>query len=314
MNLRDIQTFVAVADAGGVARAAAGLHVTQPTASRQIMALEAELGVPLFDRVGRRIRLTSEGEDLLRRARVLLADAASLAERARTLKTGQTGILRIGATPPTIENLLGEFLARYRGRHPGVEIHLAEGLHRDLSDRLERGDVHLAIMPAAAQRFHGRLLCPNLVLVALPKAHRLSRRAVVDITELRDEPLLLPNHGWPSRQWFSAACQAARIKPRVLVEAPNPQTLVAMAGAGYGVAVMSSGVRLHGGRVRVVPLVHERRPIGWWRMIAWNPDRFLAAYAKSFVDELVVYTRTNYPNREVIRRAPPLPRPKNPSA
>jgi DNA-binding transcriptional LysR family regulator len=64
MNLRQLRTFIAIADAGGVARAAARLHLSQPATSRQIAALEADLGVPLFDRIGRRVQLTSEGEDL----------------------------------------------------------------------------------------------------------------------------------------------------------------------------------------------------------------------------------------------------------
>jgi len=71
MKLNQLRTFVAVADSGGVARAAARLNLTQSAASRQISALEIELGVPLFDRVGRRVQLTSEGEDLLRRSRRL---------------------------------------------------------------------------------------------------------------------------------------------------------------------------------------------------------------------------------------------------
>ena len=83
MNLRHLRTFIAVVDAGGVARAAARLHMTQPTASRQVEALEAEFGVPLFDRIGRRVRLTSEGEDLLLRGRRLLAEADAMGERAR---------------------------------------------------------------------------------------------------------------------------------------------------------------------------------------------------------------------------------------
>ena len=72
MNLRHLQTFVAVADAGGLARAAVRINLSQPAASRQILALEAELGVALFDRIGRRIHLTSEGQDLLERGRRLL--------------------------------------------------------------------------------------------------------------------------------------------------------------------------------------------------------------------------------------------------
>src|SRR5258705_660240 len=94
MNFRHLRAFAAIADAGGFARAAVRLNVSQPALSRQIHALEAELGVPLFDRIGRRVQLTSEGEDLLGRSRRLLADAESLRDRARSLKTGQTGILR----------------------------------------------------------------------------------------------------------------------------------------------------------------------------------------------------------------------------
>src|SRR5512145_668909 len=97
MELHHLRTFVAIADAGGVGRAAAVLNLSQPALSRQIRGLEQALGVRLFDRIGRRIRLTSEGEDLLQRSRRLLADATSLGERARALKGGETGVLRVGA-------------------------------------------------------------------------------------------------------------------------------------------------------------------------------------------------------------------------
>src|SRR6185369_5925318 len=100
MDLHQLRTFVAIADAGGVARAASRLNLSQPAASRQIQVLEAEWGVALFDRIGRRLRLTSEGEDLLRRSRRLVAEANALHERARALKAGHAGIISIGATPP----------------------------------------------------------------------------------------------------------------------------------------------------------------------------------------------------------------------
>ena len=88
MNFRQLHTFVLIAESGGFASAGERLHLSQPAASRQIQALEAELGIPLFDRISRRLKLTSEGEDLLRRSRVLLQDAESLAERARALRSG----------------------------------------------------------------------------------------------------------------------------------------------------------------------------------------------------------------------------------
>src|SRR5215470_6974911 len=106
VDLRQLRAFVAVADAGGFGRAAARLHLSQPALSRQIAGLEAALGLRLFDRIGRRSRLTSEGEDLLRGSRRLVADSDALGDRAKTLKSGQTGILRVGATPQNLENLL----------------------------------------------------------------------------------------------------------------------------------------------------------------------------------------------------------------
>src|SRR5919204_6351498 len=99
MDLRHLRAFVTIVDAGGFGRAVTRLNLSQPALSRQIRALEAALDVRLFDRIGRRVQLTSEGEDLLRRARRLLTDVESFAERARALKGGQTGVLRLGATP-----------------------------------------------------------------------------------------------------------------------------------------------------------------------------------------------------------------------
>ena len=147
MSLRQLRTFVAVVDAGGVARAAARLHLSQPAASRQIHALESDLGVTLFDRVGRRVQLTPEAEDLLPRCRRVLLEFESLGERARMLRKGEGGVLRIGATPQVIEGLLSPFLQRYRQRHPGTEVHLIEDGGVRLPRRLERSDVQLAVMP-----------------------------------------------------------------------------------------------------------------------------------------------------------------------
>ena len=119
MNLRHLRAFVSIADAGGFARAANRMNLSQPALSRQIRALETELGVPLFDRLGRRVRLTSEGEDLLRRGRRLLTEADSLGERARLLKAGETGILRVGAHATGYREHAGEFSDPVPAPSPG---------------------------------------------------------------------------------------------------------------------------------------------------------------------------------------------------
>jgi len=310
MNLRHLQTFVGVADAGGLRRAAGRINLSQPAISRQLHALEAELGVRLFDLIGRRVQLTSAGEDLLQRSRRLLIDAEAIGERARALKSGQTGLLRVGAMPQLIENLMVPFLKQYRMRHPAVEIRLTEDGGVRLPMRLERGDVHLATIPEADERFDSRPLYPIYVLAVMTPGHRLKRRSVLDIVDLAGEPLLLLTRAFASREWFHSACQAARIRSNIVFESAAPQTLISLAAAGDGIAVVPQAVLLSHARVQAVPLVYRGQPIGRWQTIAWNPQRFLAPYAHDFVGELETYTRTNYPNRDVTRRAPPMPRPK----
>jgi DNA-binding transcriptional LysR family regulator len=312
MNLRHLRAFAAIVDSGGVARAAARLHLSQPALSRQIRGLEDELGVPLFNRIGRGVQLTSEGEDLLRRSRRLLAEAESLGEHARSLKTGEAGLLRIGATPHVIENVLADFLIGYRNRHPGVEVQLVEDGGVNVQGRLESGQCDLALTTGTeGTRFQIQPLYPIHLIAALSPEHRLRRRAILEIAELADEPLLLTQRGFGSRAWFDIACQVASIKPRVLLESAAPHTVVALAATNYGIGVLPSNALASAAAVRVLPLVHRGVPLGKWQCAACDPRRFLAPYARQFVTEIAAFCRQSYPGRDLIRRAPRLPRPKS---
>ena len=130
-------------------------------------------------------------------------------------------------------------------------------------------------MPAGEDRFSGRLLYPMYVLAVLPPRHRLSGRAVLEVADLADEPLLRLTPGFASHGWFEAACQIAHIRPRVVFESTAPQTLIALARAAHGIAVVPSPVRIPRTGVRVAVVVHRRVPVGRWAVAAWDPERFL---------------------------------------
>jgi LysR family cyn operon transcriptional activator len=313
MNLRQLRTFVVIADAGGLARAEGRLHLSQPAASRHIQALEIELGVPLFNRIDRRMQLTSEGEDLLRRIRRLLQDADFIGERARALKSGETGILSVGATPQAIENTLVPFLTRYRRRHPAVEVQLVEDGGVRLPDRLNHGDIQLALAVMANDRFQYQLLYPVYVVAVAPKKHRFSRLRSLEIEELANDSLLLLHRSFASREWFDTSCKISHIQPRVLLESGAPHTIIALAGTGYGIAVVPSTMKIPRGNVCAVPLVQRGATIGSWLTVRWDPERFLARYAEQFTEELAGYCQRNYPGSEFTGRAPPLRRPKEPA-
>jgi len=313
MNLRALRTFVTTVDVGGLGRACARLNLSQPAASRQIHALEYELGVALFERVGRGLQLTSEGENLLQRSRRLLDDASSLFEQARALKAGQTGTLKIAATPQVIAGVLAEFLPLHQQRHGGVDIQLVEGGGASQPMRLERGEVHLAIMPTGDQPFAGRLLYPVHALAVFQKDSQLARRRDVEVASLVNKSILLLHRDFGSRAWFDAACTISNFRPHVRLESAAPHTLIKLAAAGYGVAIVPSTAEIQSEKVSALPLVHHGVSLGRWSRIAWNPQRMLPLYAARFADELVAFTRRKYPGRELTRRAPPLPRPSEPA-
>ena len=308
MELRHLRYFVAVAEARNVSRAASRLGLTQPGLSRQVRDLEAELGVRLFDRIGRRIELTAEGDDLLHRSRDLLAGVESLSDRARALQVGDAGILRVGATPQSLESVLVEFVAYYHRAHPAVEVQLTEDAGRALLGRLNRGELHLAVA-APEEGFRHRLLFPGRVIALMPPSHRLARRATLEVRELAREPLLLLRRDFAVRQLFDGACQVAHLRPRVLLESGAPHTLLTFVRAGYGIGVAPSTLALGTG-VRAAPLLQDGRSLGAWVVVSWDPRRFLPAYAQAFVDKLAAFTRRVHPGKAFGRVAPPVPRPR----
>ena len=146
MDLRHVRTFVTVAELGTVSKAALHLRIAQPALSRQISDLEQELGLKLFDRVGRRLLLTGEGEQVLSDCRGLLNYATGVGERAQDLRRGDVGVLKVAATPLHIEGVFSQFLHRYAERYPNVQVKVTEGSGLEILAMLERGEIHLGQM------------------------------------------------------------------------------------------------------------------------------------------------------------------------
>src|SRR6516225_1792986 len=174
MELRHLRYFTAVADAGSVSRAARRLHVTQPALSRQIQDLERDLTCRLFDRIGRRIVLTKDGDEILEWTRRLLADAEALLERARALGGGEAGVLRIGATPQFIEAALPDVLKRYGLTYSETEVQLLEDGGAGLVRRVRQGELHLAVGVWRTDGLQSQPLYPVRTLAVMQRRHRLA--------------------------------------------------------------------------------------------------------------------------------------------
>src|SRR5256885_14835523 len=133
MDLKRLRTFVAVAELGTVSKAALRLRISQSALSRQISDLEYECGFKLFDRIGRRLFLTTRGEQVLADCRSVLGQIGSLSERIELLKRGDSGVLKGAAPRQTIESILLQSLPRYSGRIPSVRLKPTGALGLDQS-------------------------------------------------------------------------------------------------------------------------------------------------------------------------------------
>jgi LysR family nitrogen assimilation transcriptional regulator len=294
MDLRHLRYFVAVAERGNVSRAAAALHVSQPALSRQIHDLEAELKVALFERAGRGLRLTLTGADLLAHAKRALDSAGAFRARARAIGSGEAGVLRAGATPQTLQRLFPPIIQRFRRLMPAVDVRLTEGDSAALIGALRGGDLDLAFTSYQPE-FGASSLPGGVVRVFAVSAGRPAPRArTMEISELEDEPLLLLQRGYGSRDLFDAACRVARIRTNIFLESNAAATLLALAKAGCGHAILPSTIVLPREGFSLRMMTQDGKPLGVATAVHWNPRHLLPPYGERFAQELAQHAQREF--------------------
>lgn len=298
MKFTALRYFVAVAEALSFSRAAEELNISQSALSRQIKLLEEDLGAQLFDRIGRRIELTHVGDDMLWRCRALLEEAHQLDSRVRSLARGEHGLLRIGATPQTLESVLAVFLRTFLKSAPGLQVTLIEDGSNRLEERVISGELDLSVGGRSqGSALHGTALFPLGVLAVLPGEHSRTGARMVDIVQLAREPLLQLRPTFMTRQMFDGFCRIANFAPRVVIESGSPHSLLALVRAQLGIAIVPSTVILGDLRESAVPVVFEGRQIGFDIHVNWDPRRQRSPAARQFIDALYAATRRDYPGR-----------------
>jgi DNA-binding transcriptional LysR family regulator len=276
MELRQAQAFVTIVDEGHVGRAAQRLHVTQPTLSRQIAALERSLGVPLFDRSRRALSLTPAGEAFAVGARDLVRRADEVVATARRAHRGELGVLRIGFVQSATFEALPGLLGPFRAKWPSVRIEVtAMTTLRQLAALADDAlDVGLLRPPSVREPWlASRTWSHDPLLVALPGDHRLASRTRVSLADLAEESFVLYGResGPAVHDRIIGFCRDAGFSPRIVQEAVDVQTIVALVAAGLGVSLLIAPTpRTDESSVVYRPLVEELPP--WEMSLAWSHD------------------------------------------
>ena len=300
MDLRHVRTFVTVAELGTVSKAALHLHIAQPALSRHISDLEAQLGISLFARVGRRLVLSNEGEELLIHCRTLLNNAREIQEQAQLLRHGDHGVLRIAASPHFIDGIFPGFLNRYAERFADVEVRLIDTVGPEQLAMLERGDVDVAQAMARAvhrddRRFQRYPLPATDMLAACHPKLPLGKSASIEIRDLAPYPLLQMSPEFVIRRTFDAACRLAGFQPNITLESRAPHALLAMAQAGHGVAIIPCALRTHQYKLRIVRVTYLGKPLSEPLTLLSNKRRALPRYALAFCEMFAKYVAEVFP-------------------
>jgi DNA-binding transcriptional LysR family regulator len=294
MDIRAMVCFIAVAEELHFRRAAERLHLTQPSLSQRIRALEHEIGTDLFVRDRRSVALTPAGKAFLEPARRAIDNARIAKEQALRAARGEVGRLRLGFTVLAFYGLLPEALQAFRRRHPDVDIELVEMNSPSLETALITGTIDLAILhpPLGHPELMVRSLPDEPLVLALPESHPLVALEEIPIEALADEPMLIaPRSVGPSiYDRMITLFQSEGVTPHVVQEVTPMTTLSGLVAAGTGVGFVTRG------------LSRQPRPGVCYRPVTPTPPSLpmaaswmkpeLSATGRRFLDEvLALYVR-----------------------
>src|SRR3954471_24022039 len=292
VTLQQLAYFVALADVGSFTGAADSLRVAQPTLSRQVKALEDELGSALVQRTRHALVLTPAGEAVLPLARRMLADMESARTAVAELVGLQRGRVRVGATPSLCIGVMADVLRTFHKRHPAIALELAEGGSQLLVESLQHNEIDVALVVVPADGLDpGLELTPVLrerLSVASPSTERPpSKRGSMTVRELGRRSLVVPRRGYDVREVTLAACAEAGVAPRFAVEGGEMDAVLRLVEAGTGVAVVPDIV--FAGRPRLLrtaltPALYRTVALG--RRADLTPTHAVAAFRETLLSFL----------------------------
>jgi DNA-binding transcriptional LysR family regulator len=256
VELRHLRYFLAVAEELHFTRAAEKLHIAQPPLSQQIRALEVELGVELFVRTRRKVKLTEAGRVLYEEGQRALAQLEQAVRLAQGAARGESGRLAVGFNSSAAYSVLPAILRTYRQRFAEVELVLREATtDRQLTDLREgRIDVGFLYLPIGDPALRWAVLLSEPLVVAVGECHPLADKPSLAIADLAAEPLIL-NPRADGRRFYDLVTEIfeqSGFKPRVAQEAALTQTIVSLVAGGVGIALLPDSARQFQRRAGVV--------------------------------------------------------------
>jgi DNA-binding transcriptional LysR family regulator len=284
MDLRELRVFVEVVRQGGFSAATKVLFASQSTVSKAVKQLEDEVGVQLFDRVGKKVKLTAAGDVVYRHAVAMLAARDNLQNDLADMSGLRRGRIRLGLSRLGSANLFTQLVVRFRQEHPGVEFEMVERGVLHLQQALREGALDLAIcrLPVPDD-LDWILVHDEPLMVLLSREHPLASASSIELEPLADTPFILFEQGFALNSQIISACQVHGFTPRVAAYSGQSEFIQALVAANAGVAFLPRNIcPVDHPLLRCLPI---REPeFRWRRTLAWKHGCPLPPAARAFLD------------------------------
>lgn len=291
MDWGRLSSFRVAARHEHLGRAAGELEISVSALSRTIGRLEASCGAPLFDRVGRGIRLNAAGRVLLSRVERAVREIESGEREVREIAAGIDAKVVLGFLGSFGTHAVPELISSFRARFPAADFRLLQGRQPVLRQMLLDGEIDLCLASPFddAGIIGWQPLWREKLVALLPPEHRWASRPCIGVGELAGEPIVALYREYPTRQALDALAQRAGFVPRIVFEGEEMATLVGLAGAGIGIAVVPIGRAIASSSAVPMPLSAPRcfRTVG----LSWRRDRALSAAAALLRDHVIAQAR-----------------------
>ncbi|ASS91842.1 MAG: LysR family transcriptional regulator [Bacillaceae bacterium] len=241
MELRQLIYFWEVAKREHVSEAAEALHVAQSAISRQIANLEAELGVELFEREGRNVKLTPIGRHFLPHVETALKAIEHAKQQIEEFLDPERGTVKIGFPTSLASHTMPTVISAFKAKHPNVSFHLRQGSYKYLIEAVKKREIDLAFLgpiPTDDNDVKGDILFTESFAALLPHNHPLAHKKSLVLTELRNEPFVTFPEGYILHKIVHEACQQAGFSPIISSEGEDLDAIKGLVSAEIGVTLL----------------------------------------------------------------------------
>jgi DNA-binding transcriptional LysR family regulator len=285
MELRQLRYFAQVVEVGSFLGAADHLDTAQPSLWRQVKALEKELGVPLFERSGRRVKASSAGLLLLPIAQQVLAGADKVKELATEINRGRAGVVTVACAYPHLLRFLAPLIGGFYTERPDIHVAIDGWAGLPPIDHVITGDADFVTsLPISDRRLNGHPLGEARVVVVVAADHPWRNRASIDVSELAGTSVLIGAGRSLSRRLLEPALRAKGVMLDIAYESHDMASMVALARAGLGVAVVADDHLPGEPAEQDWPVLHDDETVmatPVW--IYWSANRALSPPVREFV-------------------------------